>query len=287
MVVMAASGGMLPRPMWPRDVCVPQRSKTVESEPEPACLSTTRGPNKRTRKMRIQEAHDAPVARDLGASILQLEPVEEPPMLSVPRDWKPTATKASPVARHSHGRLCLVESEPELSEGLRITLAAPGGQAKTVIATMRPLGMVFQKVPPFRVNTVEPAGHVEDLGIQVGWEVKQVGTVALRWLTLVEAEADLAAARQAIASLPVRLQMVVQAPGGDRQTVVLTAAPVGMEFNPWPPFDVTRVTAFSHAENLGVQKDWLVRRVGGVELTDWSDVRLALAQFKLLPSFYS
>lgn len=204
------------------------------------------------------------------SSLCQLEPDEDPPTLSM-RKKKPLPDE-EPLQGNS-------------GEGLQITLAKPGGEMRTVTAMMQPLGMVFQRVPPFRVNKVEPNGHVKDLGITVGWELKRVGTVELRWLTLVEAEADLAAARQAIATLPVRIPMVLQ-PHGSRQTqtVVLTSAPLGMDFNPQPPFNVTHVTALSHAEKLGVRKEWLVKRVGIVELREGADVLQALALLKLLPS---
>jgi len=44
------------------------------------------------------------------------------------------------------------------------------------------------------------------------------------------------------------------------------------------------VAALSHAEKLGVRKEWLVKRVGNVDLKEGADVMQALALLKRLPN---
>lgn len=76
-------------------------------------------------------------------------------------------------------------------------LGIPAGKCKTVFVTSRPLGLEFKKVPPFSIEAVTAAGHADQLGLQQGWFVKQIGCTELT------VEADVQPALALLALLPV------------------------------------------------------------------------------------
>lgn len=174
------------------------------------------------------------------------------------------------------------EADPyQTGVSMALTFAVPdldGGDEfhKTVVITMRPLGLDFKKSPPFTVRRAE--GHSAELGVQPGWSIQRAGSVDLR------SEADLDAMCVMLATLPLTVRMVVQQEdGGDTKTVVIKSRPLGLEFMKTPPFSIKNVAAGGHAETLGLQQGWLVRQVGATDLAADADVKPALDLLARLP----
>lgn len=195
----------------------------------------------------------------------QRSPTPEPPSLDVAAEMIP----------HSFTELVSEPTgAPEVS--VTFTLGAPDGKVKTAEFRVRPLGLDFEKFPPFTV--MKAHGHAADLGIQPGWFVQRVGSVDMR------SEADIDGMCEVLTVLRVKVRIVVeQARGGDQKMAFIESRPLGLDFAKTPPFPIKAVAVDGHAEKFGLQQGWLLRQIGHVEIKTEADLSMALRVLECLP----
>jgi len=57
---------------------------------------------------------------------------------------------------------------------LEVVFSTKDGE-RTLSFTRRPLGMNFAHKEPIAITKVKPGGHAEELGVEIGWQIKKIG----------------------------------------------------------------------------------------------------------------
>jgi hypothetical protein len=192
------------------------------------------------------------------------------------------------------------EQKPEPdTERVKLTFTTPGGE-KTVWAIERPLGVNFEKGHlPMKVTSVNQYSHAEELGIQIGWilhtiddsyDVTKVQDFNAGYRDLARATSRLSvvtressqkrmnaklseearaeqerifAYSQSLenAEKATRVKLEFTTPQGQK-IVWATRHPLGVNFEKGHlPMKVTSINRGSHAEELGIQKDWILHKI--------------------------
>jgi len=89
------------------------------------------------------------------------EPVKEAPN-EAPKEEVAATPPPSPAK----------EEEPKKLEV--VFLSTKDGE-KTLNFTRRPLGMNFANREPIAVTNMKRGGHAEELGVEIGWQIKKIG----------------------------------------------------------------------------------------------------------------
>lgn len=141
-----------------------------------------------------------------------------------------------------------------------------GESIKKVTFLMKPLGLVFSKTAPVRVNNLRPGCHGDKLGIQPGWEVKAIVGEDVSGSSAEEIEADL---HRRIGQLPDASDFVdlVFIADGREKLMTVPKRPFGISLAETEPFSIDKVRIGSKAAKLGVQAGWTMKAIDGQDLS--------------------
>jgi len=98
------------------------------------------------------------------------EPAKEP-VKEAPKEAPKEEVAATPLPSPAK------EEEPkeEPTEKLEVVFLSTKEGEKTLNFTRRPLGMNFANKQPIAVTKLASGGHAEELGVEIGWQIKKIG----------------------------------------------------------------------------------------------------------------
>merc|ERR1712176_102846 len=96
-----------------------------------------------------------------------------------PENTKLDEAKADDEVKADEVQAVPVASPEGLEPGLVLVFYLPDGSCKTVQFGIDniPLGLKFSHTSPCKILKVEPAGHGERLGVEIGWVVTSVNNI--------------------------------------------------------------------------------------------------------------
>jgi hypothetical protein len=131
-----------------------------------------------------------------------------------------------------------------------------GKEKKTVFATRKPLGLLFDSEAPIRV-TGDRDGHGFDLGVRKGWVLAAINYVDVQWMTFDEQSRLL---HSEVGKLPGSIPLTFATPEGEMKTAWASQKPLGLIFeqNELP---VTISAVRGHSKDIGIQVGWVLHSV--------------------------
>jgi hypothetical protein len=145
-----------------------------------------------------------------------------------------------------------------------LTWDTPEGE-QIVFADRAPLGVNFEREHmPLSVTGVRPESQAVSLGIQPGWRLHRVDGVDITSMATFEL-----CFHELVHALQPKEEVTLLwgTPGGDR-TIHARRAPLGVNFkNDRIPMVVTSVNTGSQAEEHGIDTDWILKNVDGIDIT--------------------
>lgn len=159
----------------------------------------------------------------------------------------------------------------DLPGGMQVNFRLPDGSEKAVMLTQKPVGFDFRKATPITVDLVEPGGHAAEVGIQPGWVIHRINGEDMSGKHFDTKYQHLLNGLSALPGPPssgrlTGVQVAFEVPGAAEKTLWFSRKPVGFDFHCHAPITVDKVIPGSHADELGVQKGWVVRGIHGWDM---------------------
>lgn len=140
----------------------------------------------------------------------------------------------------------------KLGDPLNILFRTADGSLKSCTFVVKPLGFTFQNVYPLTVLTVDAEGQAWQLGVEVGWEFKEIaGKEVVGWQEAAMRVIDFARAlpeRRPGPHLGITCESETET-----KVVYFRNKPLGLVFAPTDPLVISNMVAESQAERLGVE----------------------------------
>lgn len=157
--------------------------------------------------------------------------------------------------------MLMQDSRDEMSKGLRIDFRDGTGCEKSFFFESQPLGVVFSKQPPFRVDHFEFNSCAKEKGIQLGWTLTKVGSTEVRSDASAEdVERMLQLSTKSLAFWPLRVDF--DTGNGAIKAFYFVKQPLGVELTRQAPFKIALFKPDSYAKTCGVELGWVIVRVG-------------------------
>merc|ERR1712185_880272 len=151
-----------------------------------------------------------------------------------------------------------------MPQGLPLTFQT-GEKETTVYALRKPLGLVFEKRQPIKINE-NKEGHGKDLGIRKGWILTHVNNVNVLSMPFQEADDLLHAA---INKLPGDHIIPMRWDTGDGQEITVFARrkPLGLVFERGVlPIKIT-MESRGHGKDLGIRVGWILKSINNIDVS--------------------
>jgi hypothetical protein len=158
---------------------------------------------------------------------------------------------------------------------LKIVLGVNGGE-KCIHILQRPLGAEFSKDEsgPCKIAKIRPQSHAAEIGMEVGWIVKSIGGLDVTRISFEEMQGVL---KSGMAVLPTAtasfgsnsgLELVFAVAGSEKR-IHLHRRPLGAEFakRSKGPTKIETIRPQSYAAELGMEVGWIIKRIGGEDVT--------------------
>jgi hypothetical protein len=140
--------------------------------------------------------------------------------------------------------------------GLPLTWETGNGK-KTVFATRKPLGLLFDKEKPIRVIQ-DREGHGFDLGVREGWILTSINYVDIQWMNFDEQNRLL---HTEVGKLPGSIPLTFATPPDGMKTVWASQKPLGLIFEKDElPITISAVRE-GHSKDIGVQVGWVLKSI--------------------------
>jgi hypothetical protein len=146
------------------------------------------------------------------------------------------------------------------------------GEIKTVTITSKPLGLIFDPTTkPVQIKSVKEGGQAEKLGVQAGWKMKAIAGKDASSLCAEDIMSTVASHTGCLPNTCDIVKVVFVADGQEKSQTFprRRLGELGMRFaqSDCEHIMVADVRPMSKADILGVQAGWLVKEVGGKDLT--------------------
>jgi predicted metalloprotease with PDZ domain len=147
-----------------------------------------------------------------------------------------------------------------------------GGESKSIEIKEAPLGISFDNKLPIVVKRCDPESSGAKAGVQPGWLFKSIGGESLNGLDYL---ATMELLKTKVSPLPKPEGADVLPPGclviefetdAGVKKVGFTKKPFKMTFDQKVPVVVKSVDDGGHAQELGVQKGWQIKSIGGKDV---------------------
>jgi hypothetical protein len=144
----------------------------------------------------------------------------------------------------------------EFEPSLKLDFETPTGM-RTVWAKRKPLGMVFEKVAPIKVNQERPESHALELGIKEGWILKKVNDTDISVMLFAQQDTIL---KENMAKLPkkdsIRVSLKWKDAKGEFIIVSAYKRPLALSFDKNTlPIKITKESE-GHGKDIGVKVGW-------------------------------
>jgi len=157
--------------------------------------------------------------------------------------------------------MLMQDSREEVSKGLRIDFRDGTGCEKSFFFESQPLGVVFSKQPPFRVDHFEFNSIAKEKGIQLGWTLTKVGNTEVKNDASAEdVDRMLQLSTKSLAFWPLRVDF--DTGNGAIKAFYFVKQPLGVELTRQAPFKIAVFKPDSYAKTCGVELGWVIVRVG-------------------------
>lgn len=155
------------------------------------------------------------------------------------------------------------------NHGVTVVFAIPGAYAgaakarKTVHFTRKPVGFDFHHQAPITVDNVCPQSHAAELGVRKGWEVRSIQGQDMGSMDF---ESKYQMFVDTLAALPGGMEIIFLLPDGSEKACQFRQQNLGFDFPPEVPIRVDSVFPKSHADEVGVEPGWVIKRINGEDM---------------------
>jgi len=157
--------------------------------------------------------------------------------------------------------MLMQDTREEPTKGLRVDFRDGNGSEKSFSFESQPLGIVFSKQQPVRVERFEFNSYAKDRGVQLGWTLARIGQQEITAKhSLPDVDRTLHSHVKTLAFWPLRVDF--DTGNGAIKAFFFVKQPLGIEITRHAPFRIALFKPDSYAKRCGVEVGWIIVRVG-------------------------
>jgi len=175
--------------------------------------------------------------------------------------------------------MLMQDSREEVSKGLRLDFLDGSGSEKSFMFEHQPLGIVFTKHSPIRVERFEFNSYAKDKGVQLGWSLVRVANQQVTSEhSLPDVDRMLQSHMKNLAYWPLRVDF--DTGNGLIKAFHFVKQPLGVEITRHAPFKITLFKPDSYAKTCGVELGWVIVRIGDAVVNQRTNFNVLSAYFE-------
>lgn len=157
--------------------------------------------------------------------------------------------------------MLMQDSKEDVAKGLRVDFRDGSGSEKSFCFESQPLGIVFSKQAPVRVERFEFNSYAKDRGVQLGWTLARIAQQDITGQhSLPDVDRILHGHVKSLAFWPLRVDF--DTGNGAIKAFYFVKQPLGVEITRHAPFRIALFKPDSYARACGVELGWVIVRVG-------------------------